>query len=102
MREKRTFALIFALLAILLAILPFLVTFNDALTKLVERFNLYLWVQEKVVPAEVKMVGVLVRPLGVNYVALKGGMTINGIYARMTWHCIGWEALLLLGITLAG
>lgn len=100
MREKRTFALIFAILAILLAILPFLVTFNETLTHLVEKLRLYTWVQEQVVPVEVKMVGVLVRPLGINYVALPGGMRVNGLYAQMTWNCIGWQSLLLLGITL--
>lgn len=100
MRGKRTFAIIFILLAVMLTLLPFLVTFNEALTHLVEKFNLYLWVQEKVVPAEVKMVGVLVKPFGVNYLAHRGGMTVNGIYAKMTWNCLGWQSLLLLGITL--
>lgn len=100
MREKRTFGIIFALLAVFLAVLPFLVTFNEALTHLVERLQLYMWVQEQIVPLEVKMVGVLVRPLGINYLAHPNGMTVNGIYAGMTWNCIGWQSLLLLIITL--
>ena len=100
MREKRTFAIIFALLAVFLAVLPFLVTFNEALTHLVEKFRLYMWVQERIVPLEVKMVGVLVKPLGINYLAHQNGMTVNGIYAGMTWNCIGWQSLLLLIITL--
>lgn len=98
--EKRTFLVIFALLAVFLAILPFLVTFNEALTHLVEKFNLYMWVQERIVPLEVKMVGVLVVPLGINYLAHQNGMTVNGTYAGMTWNCIGWQSLLLLIITL--
>jgi len=100
MKEKRTFTLIFALLAVFLAILPFLVSFNEILTHLVERFRLYMWVQERVVPLEVKMVGVLVEPLGINYLAHQNGMTVNGTYAGMTWNCIGWQSLLLLIITL--
>jgi len=60
MREKRTFTIIFALLAIFLAVLPFLVTFNEALTHLVEKFRLYMWVQERIVLLEVKMVRVLI------------------------------------------
>lgn len=100
MREKRTFVLIFALLAVFLAILPFLVSFNEVLTHLVEKFQLYMWVQGVIVPLEVKMVGVLVSPFGVNYIAHSGGMTVNGIYARMTWNCLGWQSLLLLTITL--
>ena len=100
MKEKRTFAIIFALLAIFLAVLPFLVTFNEALTHLVEKLGAYMWVQERIVPLEVKMVGVLVTPLGINYLAHQNGMTVNGTYAGMTWNCIGWQSLLLLIITL--
>lgn len=100
MREKQTFTIIFALLAVILAVLPFLVSLNEVLTHLVEKFNLYIWVQDKIVPVEVKMVGVLVSPFGVNYVAHQNGMTVNGLYAQMTWNCIGWQSLLLLGITL--
>lgn len=100
MKEKRTFTIIFALFAVLLAILPFLVTFNEVLTHLVEKLNLYVWVQDKIVPIEVKMVGVLVKPLGINYLAHREGMTVNGIYARLTWNCLGWQSLLLLIITL--
>lgn len=99
--EKRTFLVIFALFAVFLAILPFLVTFNEFLTHLIERIGIYMWVQERVVPLEVKMVGVLARPLGINYLAHPDGLTVNGIYARMTWNCIGWQSLLLLAITFA-
>lgn len=100
MREKRTFTIIFALLAVLLAILPFLVSFNEILTHLVEKFGLYMWVQNIIVPLEVKMVGVLVSPSGIRYLAHPGGMTVNGTYAQMTWNCLGWQSLLLFLITL--
>jgi len=100
MKQKRTFTLIFALLAVFLAILPFLVSFNEALTHLVERIGVYMWVQEKIVPLEVKMVGVLVKPLGINYLAHQNGMTVNDTYAGMTWNCLGWQSLLLFLITL--
>ena len=50
-RQKRTSALIFAILAALLAILPFPVTFNETLTHLIEKLRLYTWVQVPVVPA---------------------------------------------------
>lgn len=100
MKQKRTFVIIFTLLAVFLAVLPFLVSFNEVLTHLVEQFRIYMWVQERIVPLEVKMVGVLVRPLGINFIAHPNGMTVNGIYAGMTWNCIGWQSLLLLVITL--
>jgi exosortase/archaeosortase family protein len=100
MREKRTFAIIFALLAVMLAILPFLVSFNEILTKIVESFGLYMWVQEKIVPLEVKMVGVLVSPFPLKFVAHQNGMTVNGVFAEMTWNCLGWKSLLLYLITI--
>lgn len=100
MKQKRTFAIIFALLAVTLATLPFLVSLNEILTHLVEKFSLYMWVQNQIVPMEVKMVGVLVKPLGVAYQAHQGGLTVNGIYAGMTWNCIGWQSLLLFFVTL--
>lgn len=101
MREKRTFAIIFALLAVMLAVLPFLVSFNEILTKLVESFKLYMWVQEKIVPLEVKMVAVLVSPFPMKFIAHEQGMTVNGTYAQMTWNCLGWQSLLLFLVTIA-
>ena len=100
MKQKRTFIIIFALLAVSLAVLPFLVSFNEVLTHLVERIGVYMWVQEKIVPLEVKMVGVLVSPLSLDYVAHQNGLTVNGTYAGMTWNCLGWQSLLLFLITL--
>lgn len=101
MKEKRIFRIILACLSIFLAVLPFLVTFNEVLTHLIESFRLYTLVQEKIVPLEIKLVGVLVRPLGIDFIAHQAGMTVNGIYAGMTWNCIGWQSLLLLLITFA-
>ena len=46
------------------------------------------------------MVGVLVEPLKINFSAHPGGMSVNGIYAGMTWNCVGWQSLLLLIVTL--
>jgi len=100
MTQKRTFAIIFASLAVLLALLPFLVSLNEILTHLIERLHLYMWIQEIIVPLEVKMVGVLVVPLGVDFIAHQNGLTANGTYAAMTWNCLGWQSLFLLLVSL--
>lgn len=100
MKQKGVFKIIFALLAIMVAILPFLVSFNDILTRLVEKIGLYLWIQEKIVPWEIRMVGVLIRPLGINFIAHPEGFTVNGAYAKLSWNCIGWQSLFLFLITL--
>jgi len=86
---KSTFMIIFALSAILLMLLPFLTTFNEFLTKIVEKFGFYMWIQNYIVPWLAKMVGAILMPFGVSFVAHPEGMTVNGIYLGLTWNCIG-------------
>jgi len=81
-------------------LLPVLVTFDEILTKIVERFFLYSFIQKHLVPLEVRMVQLLVVPFGVNFVAHSNGMYVSGTFLQMTWNCIGWQSLLLLIITL--
>lgn len=100
MKQKKIFKLILALLAIMVAVLPFLVSFNDVLTRTVERVGIYVWIQRVIVPWEIRMVGTLVKPLGIDYIAHLSGMTVNGIYAHLSWNCIGWQSMLLFFITL--
>ena len=100
MKQKETFKTIFLYLAILLAILPFLVTFNGVLTHLVEKFSLYNWVQERIVPIQSQLVGLLARPFGINYVPFRDGMLVNGIPMQMSWNCLGWQSLLLFSASL--
>jgi len=100
MRQKRVFKLALAALAIILMILPFVVSINDILTRTVERFGWYLWIQQKVVPWEVRLVGVMVKPLGIDFIAYPEGFKANGIYAKLSWNCIGWQSLLLFLLTL--
>lgn len=100
MRQKRVFKLVLAALAILMVVLPFVVSINDLLTRAIENIGWYAWVQEKIVPWEIKLVGVMVSPLGINFIAHPEGFTANGTYARLTWNCIGWQSLLLFLISL--
>jgi exosortase/archaeosortase family protein len=100
MKQKRVFRLLLAGLAVMLMILPFMVSFNDILTRAVENIGWYNWVQQKIVPLEIKMIGVLIRPLGIDFIAHPNGMTVNGTYARMTWNCIGWQSLFLFLVSL--
>lgn len=100
MKQKRVFKFIFIGLAIILMVLPFILPFNDILTRAVEKFGWYMWIQEKIVPWEVKMIGVMVKPLGIDFVAYPEGFKANGIYAELSWNCIGWQSLALFLITL--
>src|SRR3972149_1315339 len=100
MREKKTFQTIFLLLSVILMILPVILTFNDVLTRLVEKFVLYAWFQERIVPFQTQLIGLLLRPFGVEYTPFKDGMLVNGLPLKMTWNCLGWQSLLLFGLSL--
>lgn len=100
MKQKRIFQLILAVLALMLFFLPFLVSFNDFLTQMVKRLDWYIWLEKLVVPWEIKMVGVVVRGLGLTFVPSVNGFTVNGKYAQLTWNCLGWQSLVLWLMTL--
>lgn len=100
MRQKRLFSTIFLLFTIFLVILPFLVTFNEFLTRIVEKFTLYTYLQSQIVPIQVRLVTLILSPTNIHIIPYYEGFSVNGIQLRMTWNCIGWQSLLLLFITL--
>lgn len=100
MKQKKVFGSLFAIFAILLIILPFLVSFNEFLTKFVERIKIYTWIQAAIVPYEIGMVRVITLPFGISFIPYTNGMVVNGTFLEMTWNCIGWQSLFLLLITL--
>lgn len=97
--EKSTFLLIFIVAAVILVMLPFLTTFNELITKILEKIGIYVAIQNWVVPWESKMVGAVLLPLKISYIAHPNGMTVNGAFIELTWNCIGWQSLILLGVT---
>lgn len=100
MQQKKVFQTIIIIFAILLVMLPFLVSFNEALTSLFLKIKAYTWLQNKIVPYEVSMVGLLTAIFGINFVPFSNGMSVNGTFLAMTWNCLGWQSLFFLSITL--
>lgn len=100
MKQKKLFNNLFLLLVISLILLPFVTIFNDFLTKAIESIGIYSAIQEYIVPIEVKMVVILVSPLGIKLQIAKEGIVVNGIFAKITWNCIGWQSLILFIISL--
>ncbi len=100
MKQKAVYNTIFLLLVIILMTLPFLLTFNQVLTNLMEKFRLYKELQDFVVPVQVRIVTLLIRPLGIKPITYVNGFMINGTFLEMTWNCVGWQSLFLLGLTL--
>jgi exosortase/archaeosortase family protein len=101
-KHKKVFISLFLGFSLVLVVLPFLVTANDLLTKLVEHNFLYIWVQNNVVPLEAKMMGAILMPFGYDYVFSPTNSTIvvNGLTMGITWNCLGWQSFFLLFITL--
>lgn len=100
MKQKRLFSTIFFLLVIFLPLLPLMVTFNEVLTRFVESFQLYRGMQDVIVPFEVSLIKVLLTPFHIDFIAYRNGMNVQGTFLEMTWNCLGWQSLLLFGITL--
>jgi len=100
MKQKKVFQIVFAASAVMLLVLPFVVSFNDVLTRAVKGFGWYRWIEERVVPLEVRLVGVMVKPLGIEFVAYSDGFTANDNFAKVSWNCIGWQSLLLFLVSL--
>ena len=95
MKQKKVYQSLFILLAFLLVLLPFLTTFNDVLTKIVLNFSFYIFLQQKVVPFEVGIVGVILKLMGIQYIQYPDGLQVDNIFLKFSWNCLGWQSLLI-------
>src|SRR3990167_10706138 len=100
MSQKKSFETIFIFLVFLLLALPFLLAFNDVLTKFVEKFVLWRLLQRFVVPLQTQIVGIVVSPFVGSYEAFADGMLVDGIPIKMSWNCLGWQSLVLFAISI--
>jgi len=103
-KQKQTFKIIFALLAILLVTLPFVTTFNSFLTSLVENTKAYRFIQQTILPWEIKIVGVVLQFLGIGVQAGQDTLYLTkagkNVAVYIAWNCLGWQSLFLLIISL--
>jgi exosortase/archaeosortase family protein len=101
--QKQTFALVLLILVMVLAVMPFAATFNDLLTRLVMSLKWYRIIQEYVIPWEVRMVGVLLYPLGLKPGVAGDYLSINRgaepFLVEIAWNCIGWQSILFFLMT---
>lgn len=100
-KQKKVFIWILIFFSIVLMFLPFVVTINDLLTRIIQKNLFYLLIQNYIVPIEAKMIGVLVGLMGYkySYYVNESIVLLNGIPMQITWNCLGWQSLLLLMIT---
>lgn len=103
MASKKVFKRILLVLVLMLMVLPFITSFNDALTRAVMKLELYRAIEEIVVPAEIKMVTIILNTLGIHTVSSAKDISMasaNGwLRARISWNCVGWQSMILLMIT---
>jgi len=102
MKIKKTFKIILLFISLFLIALPFIVSFNGILTKIVEQNLLYGWIQKGIVPLEAKIIGVILLPFGYrfSFSPLNSLLVINGTAMKITWNCLGWQSFLLFFITI--
>ena len=93
---KERFSSIFILFALLLMMLPFISTFNEFLTNLFLKWELYRILQNIVVPYEAKIIAGLMNLVGIPAEGVPKGVWIKGNFLEIQWNCLGWQSVVLL------
>lgn len=94
--KKETFKNIFLVLAVILVVLPFLTTFSEQLTGFLQKTPLYLFIQDNIVPFEVRIVGLILSLLQIPVGVGTNQLTVAGQPLQVTWNCLGWQSVLFL------
>ncbi|MFB0558401.1 MAG: archaeosortase/exosortase family protein [Candidatus Bathyarchaeia archaeon] len=101
--EREVYQKIIVVAAVTFVILPFVTTFNEFLTKVVESLRFVSLIQSLVAPFIVRVVAVILQMIEVpvsfdgSFLYLTGGWMPLRIY--INWNCIGWQSFILLALT---
>ena len=99
-----TFQTIFILLTVVLMILPFVTTFNEFLTTLIMKIEVYKKLQELIVPHLARMVGVVLGFLKISVETSPDTLFLTSgtkkLAVFISWNCIGWQSIILFFLTL--
>lgn len=100
--SKKAFGNLFIVLVIFLMVLPFFVTFNEFLTRIVESTSLFRFIEKLIVPYEVMLTRTIISFFGVETQPGTVSVIRNGIpaYTYIAWNCIGWQSLVILLVSL--
>ena len=83
---KKTFGHLFLVVVIILMVLPFVTTFNELLTKIVENSLLYRPVEKYFVPYEVALIKTFISLFGVETLPNSVAVVKNGVnYGTFIW-----------------
>lgn len=109
MKQKRTFKLLFVILAIILMLLPFVAALHSLLTDFFSNLGWYQVINQYIVPWESRLVAVAIRPLGISSVVTPDSprsafymITRQGtpMSVNLAWNCLGWQSMLILVISI--
>ena len=102
--QGKVFQRIIIVASVTFIILPFVTTFNEFLTKVVESFQLVALIQGSIAPFIVRIVAVLLKTLGVPASINGSNLYLTGAWIPLriyiNWNCIGWQSFVLLAFTL--
>ena len=92
-------------LCMILVALPFVTTYNDLLTSWAMQLGVAQPLQS-VSPIEARMAVALLQVFGIHAAAAGSSLVVSGAGGQTTtlfisWNCIGWQSLVLLGASLA-
>jgi len=95
---KKAFSNLFILLVLILMVLPFVSTFNEFLTRVMESTSLFRFIEKLIVPYEVMLVRTIISFFGIEtgkgtVAVIKDGVS-TGTY--ISWNCIGWQSMIIL------
>jgi len=103
--ESLTYQHLLVVSAVAFLVLPFVTTFNDFLTRIVEGTGLYRFIQGMIVPTLVRMVGTVLR----HFFGVQASISSTSVYLQgagfpveiyISWNCVGWQSLVLFLFTL--
>jgi exosortase/archaeosortase family protein len=102
---RLTYQRLLIISAITFLLLPFITTFNEFLTAIVENTPLYTLIQRMIVPNLVKMIGAVLQYFfGITTSVSSANLFLQGeghaVNIYISWNCIGWQSLILFVFTL--
>ena len=102
--EGRIYQRLIVVAAVTFVILPFVTTFNEFLTRIVESLHFVAFVQAFAAPFIVRLVAVFLQAMRIpisidgSFLYLRGSWMPLRIY--ISWNCIGWQSFVLFAFTL--
>ena len=102
--RKPIIRLVLIMAAILIMVLPFVTTFNEFLTRIVETSGLDRFLTDWIVPVEARMLAVILGLIGIpvqvstTTIYLDKGGFFLPVY--IAWNCVGWQSFILFAVTL--